>query len=87
MLKLTAMSLIAALGFSRFASASMISLPIPPSESAITLAGEGCGFGYWRSGLDNRCRPMGAYGNGAPGFVCPAGWHIGPRGGACWPNR
>ncbi len=86
-LKLTSLSLIAAIGFSRLASASMIPLPVPAAESAIMLVGESCGFGGWRSGLDNRCRPMGPYGHGAPGYVCPAGWHIGPRGGACWPNR
>ncbi len=87
MLKLMSLSLIATMGFAGLASASTMVLPVPPSQSAIVLVGEGCGYGLWRSGLDNRCRRIGRSGHGVAGDFCPAGWHIGPDRRACWPNR
>ena len=58
--------------------------------SAVLLAGvasvgsataaEGCGPGWWR-GPGGFCHPM------AVNRVCPAGWHLGPEGARCVPNR
>ena len=87
MLKLSILTLLAALGVSRVALAAMPVMPVATPDSAIVQVAEGCGPGGWRSGLDNRCRPLGPYAHGYAMTACPAGWHIGPRLGACWPNR
>ena len=87
MLKLTTLALCAAVGLSRIAVAGIVPVPMLHADPSITTVVERCGFGGWRSGLDNRCRPLGPYAHGAPGYACPAGWHLGPMAGACWPNR
>lgn len=43
-------------------------------------AAEGCGPGWWR-GPGGFCHPM------AVGRACPVGWHLGPQGMRCHPNR
>jgi hypothetical protein len=53
---------------------------------AIVLAYGGCGpFGH--RGPYDGCRPGGQLGGYIPGLSCPAGFHIGPFGRHCWPNR
>ncbi len=88
MLKLTMLTLALAAGGAKLATAAVSPLPFPQLHSAIVQVGEACGPGFWRSGLDNRCRPLGVYAsNLRTPIECPAGWHIGPGRGACWPNR
>jgi hypothetical protein len=43
-------------------------------------AAEGCGPGMWR-GPGGWCHPM------AVNRACPVGWHLGPEGERCLPNR
>ena len=87
MLKLTTLAMLAAVGVSRVATAAIVPMPMPHPDMSIMTVAERCGPGGWRSGLDNRCRPLGPYAHGAQGYACPAGWHLGPMAGACWPNR
>ncbi len=88
MLKVITLSLFAAVAAAKPAGAVSLPIAAPVADPAIVQVGEGCGPGGWRSGLDNRCRPLGVYVvNPRPGIECPAGWHIGPGRGACWPNR
>ncbi len=77
-----------AFGLAGAAQAAVTPIPVPLSASPIITVGEGCGQGMWRAS-DNVCRPFRTpYGsNRNTRFECPPGWHIGPRGGACWPNR
>lgn len=88
MLKLIALSATVVIGAAHAAGAASLSVAPPVADPSIIQVGEFCGGHYWRSGLDNRCRPLGAYvSNPGTPIECPASWHIGPRGGACWPNR
>ena len=52
----------------------------------IILAFGGCGP-YGHRGPWGGCRPGGQWGGYIPGVSCPPGWHIGPYGQRCWPNR
>ena len=88
MFKLVVLSLVVAAGSAGISHAAVTRTPFQTNNSAVVTVGERCGAGMWRSGLDNRCRPLGVYANNQGTVAeCPAGWHIGPRGGACWPNR
>ena len=87
MLKPITLALFAAIGVSHVAVAAIVPVAVPHADASITTVAERCGYGGWRSGLDNRCRPLGPYAHGAPAYACPAGWHLGPMAGACWPNR
>ena len=87
MVKTAVLGLAVVLGSAVAAKAAPFSLLAGPVDGNIILVGEGCGPGAWRSGLDNRCHPFGAYAHGIPAYACPPYWHIGPRRGACWPNR
>jgi len=53
--------------------------------SAASIAGtanaaEDCGPGWWR-GPNGFCHPF------ATNRACPVGWHLGPEGKRCWPNK
>jgi len=52
----------------------------------IVLAYAGCGP-YGHRGPFGACRPGGQWGGYVPGRSCPPGWHVGPYGRRCWPNR
>ncbi len=86
MMKMAILGLAMAAGAASTANAARLPLP-SLADGGVVPAAEQCGAGGWRSGLDGRCRPLGPFRHGYPGFECPAGWHVGPRGGACWPNR
>jgi hypothetical protein len=43
-------------------------------------AAEGCGPGWWR-GPGGVCHPL------ATNHACPVGWHLGPEGRRCHPDR
>ena len=64
-------------------------LPVPslaaPDAGIIQVYG-GCGpFGH--RGPYGGCRPGGQAGGYVRGRACPPGFHIGPYGRRCWPNR
>jgi hypothetical protein len=65
---------------------SVSSSPSNRSTLAITKVYEGCGP-YGHRGPYGACRRGGQWGGYIPGHSCPAGWHIGPDGRHCWPNR
>src|ERR1700744_5938083 len=72
----------AALAFSLATASNAAILPAPvgtPSDLLIKVA-EGCGPGFWR-GPHGHCRPF------AVNRACPPGYHLGPEGKKCWPNR
>jgi hypothetical protein len=73
--------------------ASAVALPLtsspgPNSGSSpgIELVYGGCGP-YAHRGPYGGCRPGGQFGGYIPGRGCPLGWHVGPYGRRCWPNR
>ena len=69
--------------------ASAASLPLtssPTPNAGIELMYGGCGV-YAHRGPYGGCRPGGQYGGYIPGRGCPPGWHVGPYGRQCWPNR
>jgi len=67
-------------GAATAASAAMIVAPVGNGASTIVKVAEGCGAGWWR-GPGGKCHPM------AVGRACPPGYHLGPEGKRCWPNR
>ena len=69
------------------APASALPLLVDPApEANIVKVYDGCGpFGH--RGPLGFCRPGGQLGGYIRGLSCPAGWHIGPMGRRCWPNR
>lgn len=75
-------------GLAGAAQAAIMPIAPVPVPSSIITVGEGCGAGAWRAG-DGVCRPFRTpYGsNRGSRFECPPGWHIGPGGARCWPNR
>jgi len=69
-----------ALGCATMAGATIIPAPLGNSDGMVMRTAEGCGPGWWR-GPGGRCHPM------ARERACPRGYHLGPEGGRCWPNR
>ena len=79
-----------------------LALAAPPPASALPLAGLGtpvaapdariiqvygrCGP-YGHRGPYGGCRTGGQRGGYVRGRSCPPGFHIGPYGRRCWPNR
>ena len=59
------------------ASQAMPVGPLAPSQTEVTQVAQGCGPGMHR-GPGGFCRPL---------YNCPAGWHPGPYGKQCFPNR
>lgn len=89
MLKSTIIAIGLAAGFAGTANATMMPLVVATGDTMTMKVGERCGAGYWRAGPGNVCRPFNSPYGVARGtrYECPLGWHIGPEGGACWPNR
>jgi hypothetical protein len=56
-----------------------------PDAQIIQVYG-GCGP-YSHRGPYGGCRPGGQWGGYVRGWSCPGGFHIGPYGRRCWPNR
>jgi hypothetical protein len=50
------------------------------SVATTANAAEDCGPGWWR-GPGGFCHPF------ATNRACPVGWHLGPEGERCWPNK
>jgi len=69
-----------ALSVSTFANASMLPAPVAGGGSGIIKVAEDCGPGWWR-GPGGYCHPF------ATARACPVGWHLGPEGERCWPNK
>ena len=60
--------------------------PGPALDNDVVPVFEGCGP-YGHRGPFGHCRPGGQWGGYVPGRSCPPGFHIGPYGRRCWPNR
>ena len=88
MFRLATIGMTLAFGVAGAAAAAVVPVPVMTVDHGIIQVGEGCGAGMWRAG-DNICRPFRSpYGsNRGTRFECPPGWHIGPGGAKCWPNR
>ena len=80
MMKTIVLSAALAVGLATAAGATVMPAPISKTDTAITNVAEGCGPGRWR-GPGGRCHPF------AVGRACPPGFHLGPYGKRCWPNR
>lgn len=81
MLRTMLLSSALAVGLVTAASAAVTTpAPMGDNGSLVIKTAEGCGPGYWR-GPGGRCHPF------AQGRACPAGYHLGPEGRRCWPNR
>lgn len=61
-------------------AALVVGLAGATSFTGVANAAEGCGPGWWR-GPGGFCHPF------ATNRACPVGWHLGPEGQRCWPNR
>ncbi len=73
------------LGLGAQAQAAIAVQPLQ-SEAPIVKTFGGCGpMGH--RGPYGGCRAGGQWGGYVPGRACPPGFHIGPYGRRCWPNR
>jgi len=61
-------------------AALVVGMAAAASVTSTANAAEGCGPGWWR-GPGGVCHPY------AANRACPAGYHLGPAGRRCWPNR
>lgn len=84
MLKSLIPAALIAVGLAAPAAALPVGGPVA-ARAPITQVFDGCGP-YGHRGPLGRCRPGGQAG-GYNGRACPPGWHIGPYGRRCWPNR
>lgn len=75
----------ALLGFGFDARAMPVEAGLGTDPGIIQVFG-GCGP-YGHRGPWGGCRPGGQWGGYVPGRACPRGFHIGPYGRRCWPNR
>ena len=75
----------ALLGFGFEAQAMPVADGLGANPQVIQVFG-GCGP-YGHRGPWGGCRPGGQWGGYRPGRSCPRGFHIGPYGQRCWPNR
>ncbi len=88
MLRTVALTSACVFGLATGANATMSAGPVPTDTSAVVKVGEGCGPGRWRGpygGCNTFTTPYGNHRGTA--FECPAGFHLGPDRGRCWPNR
>jgi hypothetical protein len=76
----------ATLGLTAQANATMPTQPIGTFGGEIIQVYGGCGP-YGHRGPYGGCRTGGQWGGYVPGRSCPPGFHIGPYGRRCWPNR
>ena len=75
----------ALLGFGLSAEAMPVADGLAGNPQIIQVFG-GCGpMGH--RGPYGGCRPGGQWGGYRPGRACPRGFHLGPYGRRCWPNR
>ena len=88
MVKIMALGAMLALGLATATKAAPLLVPAGAVGSAVMQVGEGCGAWRWR-GPGGACNPFYGPGGSNRGTVyeCPPGFHIGPGGGRCWPNR
>jgi len=85
-LGLAALGLAAGLCLAAPARAAMPVAPDGVSKSPIILAYGGCGP-FRHRGPYGGCRAGGQRGGYGRGRACPPGFHLGPYGRKCWPNR
>lgn len=88
MLRSLCLSLSLAFGVATGANAAFVPHSVGTFDSPVVKVGEGCGRGMWRGprGGCNRFYGPGGNRRGTP-YECPRGFHIGPGGARCWPNR
>ena len=73
------------LGLAAQAQAEIAIQPLGGDAQIIQVYG-GCGpMGH--RGPYGGCRTGGQWGGYVPGRSCPPGFHVGPYGRHCWPNR
>ena len=80
------LGLLAAVALAVPARAAVPVVPLRDGGSLVIPVAEGCGPGRFRDGY-GYCRVMRRW--GPPAAIvraCPPGYHLGPRGGRCWPN-
>jgi hypothetical protein len=80
MMRATILGAALAIGFASMANAGFAPNAIGNTGGTVIRVAEGCGPGMWR-GPGGRCHPM------AMNRACPVGYHLGPEGKRCWPNR
>lgn len=63
-----------------------VPLPLDTGSAPLVQVYGGCGpMGH--RGPFGGCRPGGQWGGYRFGAACPRGFHLGPYGRRCWPNR
>jgi hypothetical protein len=75
-----------ALSLATPAAALPLAGAVAPGAAPIVQVYGGCGP-YGHRGPFGGCRTGGQWGGYVRGRSCPPGFHIGPYGRRCWPNR
>jgi hypothetical protein len=75
-----------AAGLAAPAEAAMPAPSLPSLDASVEQVWGGCGP-YGHRGPYGGCRRGGQWGGYRLGRPCPRGFHLGPGGRRCWPNR